>query len=135
MIGTMLSQAAILLTALLFGGMVLYSFGFASFVFSALPADAAGALLRRAFPHFYVFVIGCALAGAALTANVDGTSALILGLIAATALLARQILMPAINEATDMGNRRRFGVLHTGSILITLAHIAGSAAVILRLSA
>lgn len=131
----MLSQAAILLTALLFGGMVLYSFGFASFVFSALPADAAGALLRRAFPHFYVFVIGCALAGAALTANVDGTSALILGLIAATALLARQILMSAINEATDMGNRRRFGVLHTGSVLITLAHIAGSAAVILRLSA
>lgn len=135
MIGTMLSQAAVLLTALLFGGMVLYSFVFASFVFSALPADAAGALLRRAFPHFYVFVIGCALAGAALTANVDGTSALILGLIAATALLARQILMPAINEATDMGNRRRFGVLHTGSVLITLAHIAGSAAVILRLSA
>lgn len=135
MIGTMLSQAAILLTALLFGGMILYSFGFASFLFSALPADAAGPLLRRAFPYFYVFVIGCALAGAALTANVDGTSALILGLIAATALLARQILMPAINEATDMGNRRRFGVLHTGSVLIILAHIAGSAAVILRLSA
>jgi len=131
----MLSQAAILMTALLFGGMVLYSFGFASFLFSALPADQAGPLLRRAFPHFYVFVIGCALAGVALTASIDRTSALILGLIAATALLARQILMPAINRATDTGNRRRFGGLHTGSVLITLGHIAGSAAVILRLSA
>ena len=131
----MLSQAAILMTALLFGGMVLYSFGFASFLFSALPADQAGPLLRRAFPHFYVFVIGCALAGVALTASIDRTSALILGLIAATALLARQILMPAIHRATDTGNRRRFGGLHTGSVLITLGHIAGSAAVILRLSA
>ncbi|WP_375465320.1 DUF4149 domain-containing protein [uncultured Methylobacterium sp.] len=131
----MLSQAAILLTALLFGGMVLYSFGFASFLFSALPADAAGPLLRRAFPHFYVFVIGCALVGTALTATIDMASALILGLIAVTALLARQILMPAINGATDMGNRARFGVLHTGSVLVTLAHIVGSSAVILRLSA
>lgn len=131
----MLSQAAILLTALLFGGMVLYSFGFASFLFSALPTDAAGPLLRRAFPHFYLFVIGCALCGAALTAAIDMTSTVILGLIAVTALLARQILMPAINGATDTGNRARFGVLHTGSVLVTLAHIAGSSAVILRLAA
>ena len=131
----MLLQAAILLTALLFGGMVLYSFGFASFLFSALPADAAGPLLRRAFPHFYIFVIVCALAGAALTVTIDTASTVILGLIALTALLARQILMPAINGATDMGNRARFRLLHTGSVLVTLAHIVGSSAVILRLSA
>jgi hypothetical protein len=131
----MLSQAALLLTALLFGGMVLYSFGFAAFLFSALPPAEAGPLLRRAFPHFYVFVFGCALGGAALSAAVDTTSAVILGLIAVTALLARQILMPAINVATDTGKRKRFAVLHTGSVLVTLAHIAGSSAVILRLSA
>ncbi|TXM94943.1 DUF4149 domain-containing protein [Methylobacterium sp. WL116] len=131
----MLLQAAILLTALLFGGMVLYAFGFASFLFSALPADAAGPLLRRAFPHFYVFVIVCALVGSALTATIDLASTIILGLIAVTALLARQILMPAINGATDRGNRSRFGILHTGSVLVTLAHIVGSSVVILRLSA
>ena len=102
----MLSQAAILVTALLFGGMVLYSFGFASFLFSALPADAAGPLLRRAFPHFYLFVIACALGGAALTATLDRPSALILGLIAVTALLARKILMPAINRADRHGQSR-----------------------------
>jgi len=43
---------ALLVTALLFGGMTLYSFGLAAFVFSALPADTAGPLIRRAFPHF-----------------------------------------------------------------------------------
>ncbi|GJD93958.1 DUF4149 domain-containing protein [Methylobacterium iners] len=130
----MLTQVAILLSALLFGGMVLYSFGFASFLFSALPAEVAGPLLRRAFPHFYIFVILCALGAAALTVGLDTTSSLILGLIAVTALLARQLLMPAINAATDTGNRARFSILHTGSVLVTLAHIAGSAAVIVRLS-
>ena len=41
---------AILSTALLFGGMTLYSFGFAAFLFKPLPAPAAGATLRLAFP-------------------------------------------------------------------------------------
>jgi len=45
------------LTALLFGGMTLYSFGFAAILFTALPAPSAGATLRRAFPWFYVFVV------------------------------------------------------------------------------
>ena len=49
--------AALLVTALLFGGMVLYSFGFAAFVFSVLPMETAGPTIRRAFPHFYLFVI------------------------------------------------------------------------------
>jgi len=38
---------AVLTTALLFGGMTLYSFGFAAFLFSAMPPPQAGALLRR----------------------------------------------------------------------------------------
>ena len=33
------SLAAVLLTLLLFGGMVLYAFGFAAFLFTALPAN------------------------------------------------------------------------------------------------
>ena len=46
----LIHSLAILSTALLFGGMTLYSFGFAAFLFSAMPAASAGALLRRAFP-------------------------------------------------------------------------------------
>jgi hypothetical protein len=37
--------------------MVLFSFGFAAFVFSALPIETAGPTIRRAFPYFYLFVI------------------------------------------------------------------------------
>ena len=43
----MMLSLAILSTAFLFGGMTLYSFGFAAFLFTALPAKAAGEALRR----------------------------------------------------------------------------------------
>lgn len=33
---------AVLITSLLFGGMTLYSFSFAAFLFNALPAETAG---------------------------------------------------------------------------------------------
>ena len=66
---------AILTTALLFGGMTLYSFGFAAFLFSALPPAVAGATLRRAFPAFYVFVMGAAALAAALLWSHDVVAA------------------------------------------------------------
>ena len=56
---------AILSTALLFGGMTLYSFGFAAFLFYALPAATAGQTLRKALPWFYGFVIVTASLAAA----------------------------------------------------------------------
>ena len=46
-----MTTMALLVTALLFGGTVLYAFGFAAFRFSALPAEIAGPTIRRAFPH------------------------------------------------------------------------------------
>jgi hypothetical protein len=46
----MMLSLAVLSTALLFGGMTLYAFGFAAFLFTALPAKTAGEVLRRAFP-------------------------------------------------------------------------------------
>jgi hypothetical protein len=127
-------QITLLATALLFGGMVLYAFGFAAFIFSALPAASAGALIRRAFPWFYLFVLATSAFAAVLAAFGDPVSSGILAAIAVTTLFARQGLMPAINWATDCGARRRFQVLHTASVLITIAHIIGAGFVILRLA-
>lgn len=124
---------ALLVTALLFGGMVLYSFGFAAFLFTALPADMAGPTIRRAFPHFYLFVMICAALGAALTLPFDPMGAALLGAVALTTLPTRQILMPAINHATDTGARARFKWLHGLSVAITLAHIALVAVVLARI--
>jgi hypothetical protein len=129
-----MTEITLLATALLFGGMVLYSFGFAAFLFTALPADMAGPLIRKAFPHFYLFVLGTSAVVGGLAMMNDTVSASIMAAIALTTLYARQSLMPAINAATDAGDKVRFKWLHGFSVLITLAHIAGAGVVILRLA-
>jgi hypothetical protein len=62
----MIEFAALLLVSTLFGGMMLYSFGFAPMVFSALPAEDAGRFIRAAFPWYYLFVIATAGLGGAI---------------------------------------------------------------------
>lgn len=115
--------AALLVTALLFGGMTLYSFGFAAFVFSALPSETAGPTIRRAFPYFYLFVIATSAVAALLLWPSARSLSLVVAAIALTGLPARQILMPAINRATDTGAKARFKRLHALSVLVTLSHI------------
>lgn len=124
----MLEIVSLLLVALLFGGMTLYAFGFAAVLFAALPVDMVRLTLRRAFPHFYLFVIVTAATGAALLWSQNRGSAL----IALSTVPTRQSLMPAINAATDQGRHGRFKALHGLSVLVTLAHIALSAVVLAR---
>ena len=119
----MITVAALLLTAFLFGGMLLYSFGFAAFVFTALPAEQAGRLLREAFPHFYAWCMLTSVAAALSFYFVDPLSAGILFFVAVTTIPARQMLMPAINRATDSGNKSQFNVLHSASVTLTLLQI------------
>ena len=129
---TTLTTLALLATALLFGGMVLFSFGFATFLFSALPADIARKAIRQAFPYFYLFVIATAVLAAALIWSRDALSTGLLAFIALTSVLARQVLMPAINRATDTGAKARFNWLHAGSVVLTLLHIGLAGAALAR---
>lgn len=118
-----MQTAALLTVALLFGGMVLFSFGFAAILFSTLSAGEAGRVLRRAFPQFYLFVLTTSAMGAGLVWGSDGVSAAWLAAIAVSTVPTRQLLMPAINAATDTGDKSRFKVLHGASVMVTLAHI------------
>ncbi|MDH4394548.1 MAG: DUF4149 domain-containing protein [Limnobacter sp.] len=128
----MLETISLLTIALLFGGMVLYSFGFAAVLFTSLPADLAGATLRRAFPHFYSFVILTSAVGGLLMWQVDALSASLLAIIALSTIPTRQLLMPAINKATDSGDKSKFKVLHSLSVLLALVHIAVAGWVLAR---
>jgi|TARA_B110000467_G_scaffold152783_1_gene162465 hypothetical protein len=119
-------------TALLFGGMCLYSFGFAAFVFTSLPSELAGQTIRRAFPHFYIFVLLTSTISAVLVFFRDPYAAAVLGVVALVTLPTRQILMPAINQATDEGKKRLFAVLHGLSVAVTLMQIAATAYVLAR---
>lgn len=127
-----LTMSALLTTSLLFGGMVLFSFGFAAFLFSALPSDVARKAIRQAFPHFYLFVIATALLASSLIWPRDALSAGLLAFIALTTVAARQVLMPAINRATDTGAKARFNRLHAGSVVLTLLHIGLAGAALVR---
>jgi hypothetical protein len=129
----MTHSLAVLGTALLFGGMTLYSFGFAALLFSALPAPSAGATLRRAFPWFYLFVIATSALAALLWWSHDTAAAAVMAGVALTTVPVRQLLMPAINRATDSGHRQRFKWLHSLSVVVTLAHIALTGWLLVRL--
>jgi len=129
---TTITTLALLTTSLLFGGMVLFSFGFAAFLFSALPTDVARKTIRRAFPHFYVFVIATALLASSLIWSRDAFAASLLAFVALTTVPARQVLMPAINLATDSGEKARFNRLHAGSVVLTLLHIVLAGAALAR---
>lgn len=122
----MVSSLAVLFTALLFGGMSLYSFGFAALLFTALPPKTAGEVLRRAFPWFYVFVIATSAAAALFWWPRDAVFAAVMAAVAITTVPVRQVLMPAINRATDAGQRQRFKWLHGLSVVVTLGHIAAA---------
>ena len=123
---------ALLLSSLLFGGMTLYSFGFAAFVFSALPPDLSGNTIRQAFPHFYIFVLATSAISATLLYFLDPVAAAVMVIISVTTIPTRQVLMPAINKASDSGARQRFKILHSLSVLITLSQIIGSGYVLTR---
>jgi hypothetical protein len=130
----MLRHAALLTTAGLFGGMLLFAGGFAAFLFKALPPGEARALIRKAFPPFYVFVLCTSGLAALLAVAIDRNGAIALAGIALTTVPARQVLMPAINDATDRGLRQRFVRLHGVSVVLTLAHIVVAAAVLVRMA-
>lgn len=134
MFDQLLPSAALLLTAWLFGGMLLFAAGFAAFLFKVLPVTEARWLIRQAFPPFYLFVAGTAAVATGACWAVDPQGALLLAVIALTTWPTRQLLMPAINSATDRGERQRFMWLHGLSVLVTLLHIAAAGVVLVRLN-
>jgi hypothetical protein len=120
---------ALLLTALLFGGMILFSFGFAPFLFRELSPAQAGPLIRAAFPHYYAFVIAGALAAGLALMAVDTRSVALMGWVAALGVLSRQALMPQINAARDAElageavAKSRFATLHGLSVAINFVQL------------
>ena len=127
--------SALLTSSLLFGGMLFFSASFAAFLLKCLPPAEARVLIRKAFPSFYTFVVIASLIAALLALASSLFSASILALIALSTIPTRQILMPAINTATDAKLKQRFLVLHGLSVLITLAHIVALGFVIVDLAA
>ena len=120
---------SILCVASLFGGMLLFAGGFGTLAFKLLDKATARSLIRNTFPYFYLYVLVNSGLAAVLSLNGSKISFVLLALIFVTTIPNRQFLMPAINNAADTGNKKRWGMLHGLSVIITLAHIvlAGAA--------
>jgi UDP-N-acetylmuramyl pentapeptide phosphotransferase/UDP-N-acetylglucosamine-1-phosphate transferase len=134
MLDAYLNMASLLVVACLFGGMFLFSASFAAFLFKYLPPEDARMLIRKAFPPFYLFVIVASGVAMLLSWRDDSYSAAWMAFVLLTTVGARQILMPAINRATDLGHKKRFLWLHGFSVLLTLGHIVLAGVVLVHMA-
>lgn len=118
-----MTTTALLLAALLFGGMAFFSFGFAPVLFRQLPMAQVRPLLRGTFPYYYLAVIALAALAAVVAAFASPLAGGLLALVCVSTIYAREGLMPAINAATDRDDQRAFGRLHGLSVAIQLVQL------------
>ena len=115
---------SLLLVAFLFGGMLLFSLGFGTLAFKFLDVAIARQFIRNTFPFFYLYVFSVAIIASSTLVFKNFDAFLLVFIIAITTIPTGLILMPAINSASDNNHKRKFVLLHTASVLVTLAHIA-----------
>ena len=125
---------SLLLVAFLFGGMLLFSLGFGTLAFKFLDISIARQFIRNTFPFFYLYVFSVATIASSTLVFKNFDAFLLVFFIALTTIPTGLILMPAINLASDKKHKRKFLLLHTASVFITLSHIvvAGSALYLLK---
>jgi hypothetical protein len=126
----LIDLGALFALAILFGGMVTFSFVFAPLVFTQLPAETAGRFIRAVFPWYYLFVLAVAGVAAALLLAAQPVAGAVMAAVALAGVLARQVLMPAINRYRDRQLRgdgtatRMFNILHQGSVVVNFVQMA-----------
>ena len=112
----------ILISGISAGVILFQSFIVASSIFKVLPEENAGLLLRNLFPKFFLFLAALALVGLAI-GLVNGLKffpLVFLQLLNFIFFVVCYSLIPATNRARDEDNKKRFGILHTVSVLLTL---------------
>ena len=125
---------SILLTAFLFGGMLLFSVGFGTLAFKFLEIAIARQFIRGTFPFFYFYVFSISAVTSVILYFQNFDAFVLMVIIAITTIPTAFFLMPAINFSSDHKLKRQFVLLHGFSVLITLAHIILSASVLHLLS-
>ena len=129
---------ALIAVATLFGSMAFFSGVIAPLIFVKLDCATAGTVVRSVFPWYYLLIAVCSVtaAGALFASPINAT---IMGLIAAGAMVSRQILMPRINHNRDRmlngdpSAENAFTRLHRLSVWINGGQILGAFFVLVRL--
>jgi len=121
---------ALLLSAFLFGGMLLFSIGFGSLSFKFLDVAIARKFIRKTFPYFYAYVLCVSALTALFCLSVSSQTVVLAALVFFSTIPTTKFLMPAINKAADAKRKRSFVLLHTLSVSVTISHIFISAALL-----
>ena len=116
------STLFILISGISAGVILFQSFVVASSIFKVLPEDNAGILLRNLFPKFFQFLAALALAALTigLVYGLEFFPLVFMQLVNFIFFVVCYSLIPATNRARDEDNTKRFGMLHTVSVLLTL---------------
>ena len=112
----------ILISGISAGVILFQSFFVASSIFKVLPEENAGLLLRNLFPKFFLFLAALALVGLAigLANGLEFFPLVFMQLLNFIFFVVCYSLIPATNRARDQENKKKFGILHTVSVLLTL---------------
>ena len=112
----------ILISGISAGVILFQSFVVASSIFKVLPEDNAGILLRNLFPKFFQFLAALALASLTigLVYGLEFFPLVFMQLANFVIFVICYSLIPATNRARDENNKKKFGILHTVSVLLTL---------------
>ena len=112
----------ILISGISAGVILFQSFVVASSIFKVLPEDNAGILLRNLFPKFFQFLAVLTLAALAigLVYGLEFFPLVFMQLVNFIFFVVCYSLIPATNRARDENNKKKFGILHTVSVLLTL---------------
>ena len=128
------------ITGLLAGSMLFFSFVMAPLIFIKLEIREAGKFVRAVFPWYYLVVIALSgLGGIALVA-IAPLNASLLFLVTISAIYCRQSLMPSINDHRDRSNsseevaNKIFNKLHRRSEIINGLQLLATMAVLLHIS-
>ena len=135
----MLTSTLLVIHGLLLGSMLFFATVVAPSVFKFVSAEQAGHFLRGMFPRYYLW-------GILLSLLMTVLSALVSSLLLFTSLgvlvlfvIARQVLMPAINNARDQmlegdtSAKSRFGQLHGASVGINILQMVALVGVSIHL--
>jgi Domain of unknown function (DUF4149) len=103
------------------GIMIFFTIAVAPTIFMVLPQEWSSAYVRKFFPKYYI-VLGvlCALAGVLTPVPYASHSSYLCAVLFAFSLF---VLTPMINQATDTGQKKRFGILHGASVIINIVQL------------
>ncbi len=101
----MISSTQLIIQCLLLGSMLFFAAVVAPSVFRFVPEREAGIFLRGLFPRYYLWGIVLSLCMTALATFISPAVLVSSLVVLVLFVIARQVLMPAINQARDLLSR------------------------------